>query len=165
MVSHARERRIVAGYIDRLADPHAGHPALESAASAAATSRRSIFAKWLHADCRILLVDEPTRGVDVGAKREIWQLARRPGRERRGHRDGVVGAARDPRRERPVIVMREGRVTAELTRAEATEERIMHHATRHEAGRRLTRAARSPPCSAAGSSASWRTSSTGRISS
>jgi ribose transport system ATP-binding protein len=45
--------------------------------------QKVIFAKWLHARCRILLIDEPTRGVDVGAKREttcccvIWRRVAR----------------------------------------------------------------------------------------
>ena len=88
-----------------------------------------IFAKWLHADCRILLVDEPTRGVDVGAKREIWQLLA----DLAASGAAIVMVSS----ELPevlalsdrIIVMREGRVTAELDRADATEERIMHHAT------------------------------------
>jgi ABC-type sugar transport system ATPase subunit len=92
-----------------------------------------ILAKWLHAQCRVLLIDEPTRGVDVGAKREIYQLLR--DLATRGVAIVMVSS------ELPeilgmsdrILVMREGRVSAELSRAEATEERIMNHATRHDA--------------------------------
>ncbi len=42
----------------------------------AATSRRSCSARWLLRDCRVLLLDEPTRGVDVGARSEIYALVR-----------------------------------------------------------------------------------------
>jgi ABC-type sugar transport system ATPase subunit len=80
----------------------------------------------------MLLLDEPTRGVDVGAKREIWQLL--ADLAARGAAIVMVSS------ELPeilavsdrVLVMREGRITAQLSRAEASEERIMHFATRQE---------------------------------
>ena len=92
--------------------------------------QKVIFAKWLHARCRVLLIDEPTRGVDVGAKREIYALLR----ELAASGVGIVMVSS----ELPevlgmsdrIMVMREGRITAELDAAEATEERIMAHATR-----------------------------------
>ncbi|HSI92375.1 MAG TPA: ABC transporter ATP-binding protein, partial [Jiangellaceae bacterium] len=89
-------------------------------------------AKWLHADCRILLIDEPTRGVDVGAKREIWQLL--SDLASRGVAIVMVSSELPEIRavSDRVVVMREGRVTAELDGHEATEERIMEHATRHD---------------------------------
>ena len=93
--------------------------------------QKTIFAKWLHARCRILLIDEPTRGVDVGAKHEIYALLTALAES--GVAIVMVSS------ELPeilavcdrVVVMREGLVTAELARDEATEERIMHHATHH----------------------------------
>jgi len=95
--------------------------------------QKCVFAKWLNAECRILLADEPTRGVDVGAKREIYQLL--ADLAARGVAIVMVSS------ELPeilglsdrIVVMREGRVMANLSRSEATEERIMHYATGHEA--------------------------------
>jgi ribose transport system ATP-binding protein len=92
--------------------------------------QKVIFSKWLQADCRVLLVDEPTRGVDVGAKREIYQLLRQL--TQRGVAIVMVSS------ELPeilgmsdrILVMREGRIAAEVPRASATEERIMAHCTR-----------------------------------
>ncbi len=92
-----------------------------------------ILAKWLHARCRILLIDEPTRGVDVGAKREIYGLLR----DLAARGVGIVMVSS----ELPevlgisdrIVVMREGRITATLDRADATEERIMANATRSAA--------------------------------
>jgi ribose transport system ATP-binding protein len=94
--------------------------------------QKCVFAKWLNADCRILLVDEPTRGVDVGAKREIYQLM--ADLASRGVAIIMVSS------ELPeilgmsdrVLVMQGGQITAELSRTEATEERIMSYATHHQ---------------------------------
>ena len=62
--------------------------------------QKIVVAKWLARDCDVLFFDEPTRGIDVGAKAEIYKLlrgARRPGQ---GDRDDLVGAAGDPADER-----------------------------------------------------------------
>ena len=129
VVRRGLERRTVRAYIDRLSIRTPGVGARVRNLSGG-NQQKVIFAKWLHAQCRILLVDEPTRGVDVGAKREIHQLLRELAD--RGVAIVMVSS------ELPeilavsdrVLVMREGRITAELARAEATEERIMVHATR-----------------------------------
>jgi ribose transport system ATP-binding protein len=129
VVSRRRERRVVADHIRRLAVRTPGPDAPVRNLSGG-NQQKVIFAKWLHTRCRILLVDEPTRGVDVGAKREIWQLLA----DLAASGVAIVMVSS----ELPeilavsdrVLVMREGRVTADLTRAEATEETIMGHATR-----------------------------------
>ena len=126
-----RARALVERHIERLAIRTPG-PRRSCATSAAGTSRRRSSPSGSTRECRILLIDEPTRGVDVGAKHEIYALLR--DLAERGVAIVMVSS------ELPeilavsdrVIVMREGRVTAELTRDEATEERIMHHATRHD---------------------------------
>jgi ribose transport system ATP-binding protein len=92
--------------------------------------QKCVLAKYLNARCKILLVDEPTRGVDVGAKREIYQLLTTLA-DNEGTAIVMVSS------ELPeilglsdrVIVMRQGRITAELDRTEATEALIMRHAT------------------------------------
>jgi len=130
VLSRTRERRAVARHIERLAIRTPGPSALVRNLSGG-NQQKTIFAKWLHASCRILLIDEPTRGVDVGAKHEIYALL--TALAERGVAIVMVSS------ELPeilavcdrVIVMREGRVTAELARDEATEERIMHHAAHH----------------------------------
>ena len=126
------ERRLVRGHVDRLAirTPGIGTAIRQLSGG---NQQKAIFARWLHAECRVLLVDEPTRGVDVGAKREIHQLLR--GLAARGVAIVVVSSelpevlALSDR----ILVMREGRITAELARADATEARIMHFATSHDA--------------------------------
>ena len=81
--------------------------------------------KWLATSPRILLLDEPTRGVDVGAKAEIYRYLRQLARE--GMATLVISS------DLPellllcdrIFVMREGRIAGELSRAEATEETIL----------------------------------------
>ena len=123
------ERGIVDGYIDRLSIRTPSGRTLVRNLSGG-NQQKVIFAKWLNARCRVLLIDEPTRGVDVGAKREIYALLR--DLAARGTAIVMVSS------ELPevigisdrIVVMREGRVAVTLDAAEATEERIMAHATR-----------------------------------
>ena len=87
------------------------------------------LAKCLLTQPKVLLLDEPTRGIDVGAKAEIYGLMS----ELAGQGTGIVMASS----ELPellamcdrILVLSLGRVTAELSRAEATQERIMEAAT------------------------------------
>jgi len=131
LISRRRERRVVEQYVARLDIRTAGIGARIRNLSGG-NQQKAIFAKWLNADCRILLIDEPTRGVDVGAKAEIHRLLAELAD--RGVAIVMVSS------ELPevlavsdrILVMREGRISAELHRSEATEERIMLHATRHD---------------------------------
>jgi ribose transport system ATP-binding protein len=124
-----RERRVVADYIERLSIRTPSSRTRVRNLSGG-NQQKVIFAKWLNARCRILLIDEPTRGVDVGAKREIYALLR--DLAARGTAIVMVSS------ELPevigisdrIVVMREGRIALTLDAAEATEERIMAHATR-----------------------------------
>ncbi len=84
-----------------------------------------MLAKWLAAGCRILILDEPTRGVDVGAKAEIHALID----ELASKGSGVILISS----ELPeilnlatrIIVLRNGRVAGELPRAQATQNGLM----------------------------------------
>ncbi len=131
VIRPARERRTVGEYVKRLSIRTPGIRARIRNLSGG-NQQKAIFAKWLHAQSRILLIDEPTRGVDVGAKREIWQLLA----DLADSGAAIVMVSSELPEVLAVsdriVVMREGRITAELERAEASEERIMHYATRHE---------------------------------
>ncbi len=132
IINTRRERTIVREHISRLAIRTPG-PLARVRNLSGGNQQKVILAKWLHARCRILLIDEPTRGVDVGAKREIYGLLR----DLAARGVGIVMVSS----ELPevlgisdrILVMREGRITATLDRADATEERIMAHATRSAA--------------------------------
>ncbi|NUK30211.1 sugar ABC transporter ATP-binding protein [Parageobacillus sp. VR-IP] len=91
--------------------------------------QKALIARWLLHDPDILLLDEPTRGIDVGAKSEIYNLIFELARKGKAI---VVVSSELPEilgLSDRVIVMHEGRKTGELTREEATQERIMQLAT------------------------------------
>ncbi len=87
------------------------------------------LAKFLHPEPRVIVLDEPTRGVDVGAKREIYFLIQRLAREGRGvvvissELVELIGLCHR------VIVMRGGRIQASLDADHLTEEELIAHAT------------------------------------
>jgi ribose transport system ATP-binding protein len=86
--------------------------------------QKAIIGRWLAADTRIFLFDEPTRGIDVGAKAEIYDLIERLAREGRAV---IVVSSELPeviRVSDRVLVMREGRISATLAGSEITEANI-----------------------------------------
>jgi rhamnose transport system ATP-binding protein len=94
--------------------------------------QKIVAAKWLATDPRVLLLDEPTKGVDVGAKFELHQLIRQ--QADRGMACLVVSS------ELPeilsladrILIMRQGRLRGELAGADATEQAVMQLAA-HDA--------------------------------
>jgi ribose transport system ATP-binding protein len=87
------------------------------------------MAKWLIRNCDILIFDEPTRGIDVGAKSEVYKLMNNLAREGKSI---IMISSELPeilRMSHRVIVMCEGRITGELDAGEATQEKIMQLAT------------------------------------
>jgi len=95
--------------------------------------QKLVIAKWLTADTDILIFDEPTRGIDVGAKSEIYRLLNDLAHEGKAI---IMISSELPeilRMSHRIVVMCEGRITGELTSAEATQERIMQFATQRSA--------------------------------
>jgi ribose transport system ATP-binding protein len=94
--------------------------------------QKIVIAKWLERDCDVLFFDEPTRGIDVGAKSEIYKLLRSLAAQGKAI---VVISSELPevlRMSDRIVVMCEGRITGELSAADATQERVMHLATQRE---------------------------------
>ena len=95
--------------------------------------QKVVIAKWLTADTDILIFDEPTRGIDVGAKSEIYRLLNDLAKQGKSI---IMISSELPevlRMSHRILVMCEGRITGELSSAEATQEKIMTLATQREA--------------------------------
>ena len=91
--------------------------------------QKCIIGRWLLTKPKVLLLDDPTRGVDVGAKAELYRLMDRLCKEGIGI---IITSSELPELltvSDRVLVLSEGRLTAEFSRAEATEHKIMEAAT------------------------------------
>jgi len=90
--------------------------------------QKVLLGRWLMADPKVLLMEEPTRGVDVGAKAEIYRVIN----EQTARGVAVVLVSSDlpelVEMSDRVIVMREGRVVAELAGSHLSQESVLHHA-------------------------------------
>ena len=96
-----------------------------------------VIAKWLVQDCDVLIFDEPTRGIDIGAKSEIYKLLNELAAQGRAI---ILISSELPevlQLSHRVLVMCEGRITGEVRGDEATQESLMALATQRETA---------PPC-------------------
>jgi ribose transport system ATP-binding protein len=94
--------------------------------------QKVVIAKWLTAEMDVLIFDEPTRGIDVGAKQEIYHLLNELVAEGKSI---IMISSELPeilRMSHRIIVMCEGRLTGELTADEADQQKIMTLATQRE---------------------------------
>jgi L-arabinose transport system ATP-binding protein len=128
LISRRAERALATDYVGRL---RVNTPDIETPVRALSggNQQKTVLARWLATKPKLLILDEPTHGVDVGAKAEIHELIRALARE------GIaillisselpeilaLGAR--------IVVMREGRVAATLAHDEANERLVMMHAT------------------------------------
>jgi ribose transport system ATP-binding protein len=132
-----------AGLIDRVAEHKVAQdgcsklnikaPSIEETAGnlSGGNQQKVVLAKWLSLDPKVLIFDEPTRGIDIGAKAEIYQLMRRLAKSGVGiimissDMEEVLGESDR------VAVMHEGAITGILERNECSEEAIMRLAVGH----------------------------------
>jgi ABC-type sugar transport system ATPase subunit len=128
LVSRRAEAEQAGGIINRLSVKTAGAAARITSLSGG-NQQKVIIGRWLLTEPKVLLLDDPTRGVDVGAKAELYRLMDVLCREGLGI---LVTSSELPELltvcDR-ILVLCEGRLTAEFSRAEATEQRIMEAAT------------------------------------
>lgn len=87
--------------------------------------QKVVIAKWLNTNTKIFIFDEPTRGIDVGAKIEVYEIINQLAREG----NGVILISSDMPEllgmSDNILVMSEGKVTGKLPRSEASQEKIM----------------------------------------
>ena len=131
LVRTGRERREAQGLIEKWRIKAAGVEVPPDSLSGG-NQQKVVVAKWLATAPKVLLLDEPTKGVDVGAKFEIHEIIRREA----GRGVGCLVASSDLPEilalcDR-ILVMREGAIQGQIAGADATEESVMHLAT-HEA--------------------------------
>jgi len=124
ILSRKKENEITQTYIEQLdiKTPGAEQKVLNLSGG---NQQKVVIGKWLATHPKVLILDEPTRGIDVGAKREIHQLMSKLADQGVGiimissEMPEVLGMSDR------IIVMHEGHVCGELSRSEATQERIM----------------------------------------
>ena len=128
VVKAQEEKKLYKSMVKRLGIRLSG-PEQAAKSLSGGNQQKVVIAKWLGNEPDILILDEPTRGVDVGAKKEIYSIINELAE--RGvailmvssELPEVIGMADR------VLVMHEGRLTAEIPKEEMTQERIMHYAT------------------------------------
>jgi ABC-type sugar transport system ATPase subunit len=131
--SRTQERALVSEYITslRIRTPHMEQ---RVAALSGGNQQKVVIARWLATKPKVLILDEPTRGIDVGAKAEVHALMARLAESGvailmvSSELPEILGMSHR------VLVMRGGRIVAEMGRDEASEERIMAAATGHALG-------------------------------
>jgi ribose transport system ATP-binding protein len=128
MISGRRELETANQTITRLGIKTAGAQARITSLSGG-NQQKCIIGRWLLTKPKVLLLDDPTRGIDVGAKAELYRLMDMLCRQGLGI---IITSSELPELltvSDRIIVLSEGRLTAEFTRAEATEHKILEAAT------------------------------------
>ncbi len=131
-VRRSREAAAAAGFVDEL---KIKTPSIEQAIKnlSGGNQQKAVLARWLFTNAKVLIFDEPTRGVDIGAKAEIYHLMNELVAKGvailliSSELPEVLGMSDR------ILVMREGRIAGELSRATATQAAIMRLATGQQA--------------------------------
>lgn len=127
-IDKKKERQATEKYVEKLKTKT---PTVDTAVGnlSGGNQQKVVIAKWLVRDCEVLIFDEPTRGIDVGAKSEIYHLMN----ELAGQGKSIIMISSELpevlRMSDRILVMCEGRVTGEIPIEEASQEKIMTAAT------------------------------------
>ena len=130
MINKGKEKKVTEKYIKELATKTPSPDQLVVNLSGG-NQQKVVIAKWLTRDSDILIFDEPTRGIDVGAKNEIYKLMNRLAAE--GKSIIMISSEMTEvlRMSDRIIVMCEGKITGNIDISEASQEHIMNQATRN----------------------------------
>ena len=128
-INKPKEAAVTKQYVDLLKTKTPGIDQLVMNLSGG-NQQKVVVAKWLVNDSRIMIFDEPTRGIDVGAKQEIYELMNQLAASGKAIIMISSELAEILRMSDRIIVMCEGKKTGEFDIAEATQEKIMTAATR-----------------------------------
>ena len=128
-IDKKKEKNVAQEYVDALATKTPGVDQLVVNLSGG-NQQKVVIAKWLTRDSEILIFDEPTRGIDVGAKNEIYKLMNKLAAE--GKSIIMISSEMTEilRMSDRIVIMCEGKKTGEIDISEATQEKIMNLATR-----------------------------------
>ena len=143
IASREKEKQIAAQWTQRMRLK--GHIEEPVNVLSGGNQQKVVLAKWLATKPKLLIVDEPTRGIDVGAKAEVHRTLSQLANEGMAiimissELPEVIGMADR------ILVMHEGKLTAELARSEANEEVIMFAATDQSVSRSGTKETSTPP--------------------
>ena len=128
IINTRREKELYDEMVERLGVRVSG-PEQAAKSLSGGNQQKVVIAKWLGIEPEVLILDEPTRGVDVGAKKEIYTIINELAEKGvailmiSSELPEIIGMADR------VLVMHEGNLMAELSKDEMTQERIMHYAT------------------------------------
>jgi len=127
-IDHKKEHQVTKKYVEELKTKTPSLGAYVKNLSGG-NQQKVVIAKWLTRNCDILIFDEPTKGIDVGAKSEIYHLMNELAAQGKAI---IMISSELPeilRMSDRIIIMSEGRKTGELAIEEASQEKIMHAAT------------------------------------
>lgn len=123
-IQPGKEKDIVKRLLARLSVKASSENAAVSTLSGG-NQQKTVLAKWINRSCSVLMIDEPTRGVDVGAKAEIYDLVNELSQQGMGlvlvssETEELMGICDR------ILVMRNGRIRGELLKKDFTEENIL----------------------------------------
>ena len=131
LIERAAERKVTAEMCSKL---NIKAPSIETKVAnlSGGNQQKVVLAKWLSLEPKVLIFDEPTRGIDVGAKAEIYQLMR--GLAENGVAIIMISSDMEEilGESDRVVVMHEGAITGILAREQCSEEAIMRLAVGHQ---------------------------------
>lgn len=128
VINSAKEKKMAREYMDAM-DIKAWSQEQTAKTLSGGNQQKVVLAKWLATNSKVLIFDEPTRGIDVGAKAEIYQLMRKLAQEGKAiimissEMPELIGMSDR------VLVMRGGEIMGELSKEEVTQEGILTLAT------------------------------------